>query len=221
MTVPREVRDLALRLGAVNDGALSRVTLTQSGAMKPGRWWMDFTARQTIDVRRPDFEWRASFGPFGCIGVTDALTDGEARLEVRMFHRIRLAGLQGGAPAAKGEIMRYLAELAWAPDAILGNPSLDWVVADRQTFRVAAGRNAARGEVEFKLDAEGRIASVTAADRPRLQGGVIDECPWRGRFFDYRQHHGRWLPFSGEVGWVVNGRNNLYWRGTLATWHAQ
>jgi uncharacterized protein DUF6544 len=75
-------------------------------------------------VRRAEFEWRASTGPFGCISVIDALKDGRADSEVRAFRRLRIAGVRGGAAAAKGEIMRHLAELAWAPDAILYNPSL-------------------------------------------------------------------------------------------------
>lgn len=218
--LPPEVRALALRLGAVRDPAPARVTLAQAGRMRDGPTdrFAPFSARQGIDLRQPAFTWRARTGPLGCVSVTDALQDGEARLEVRFLGLLRLAGLRGGEEAAKGELMRYLAELAWAPDAILSNPSLSWRVLDERTLRVAAGHGAARAEVELGLDGEGRIASARADDRPRHEGGRFVPRPWRGRFHDHRRHEGRWLPFAGEVGWQVDGRWFTVWQGRIERW---
>jgi hypothetical protein len=42
--------------------------------------------------------------------------------------------------------------------------------------------------------------------------------PWRGRFSDYRRHFGRWLPFAGEVGWEIDGKEIVYWQGKIADW---
>jgi hypothetical protein len=103
--------------------------------------------------------------------------------------------------------MRYLAELAWAPDAILGNPLLAWTVVGERMLRVSAGHGQARGEVELQIDESGRIAGVLAKARPRKEAPGFVERPWRGRFFDYRQRQGRWLPFAGEVGWSSKGRH--------------
>ena len=198
--------------------------LTQRGTMRdrPEDRDIRFSARQTIDLHRPAFEWRASAGPFGCISVLDALNNKEARLEVRAFHLLRIAGVKGGAALAKGNIMRYLAELAWAPDAILCNHSLVWTVIDARTLRVGARQPQiqaqAQGEVELQLDDDGRIAGIVAQDRPRKERAGFVERPWRGRFHDYRQHHGRWLPFAGEVGWVLDGEAFMAWRGTILNW---
>jgi len=218
--LPAEVRALALRLGATGDPALSGVTLTQSGTMRdgPADRFRRFSAVQRIELHRPDFSWRARAGPFGCISVVDAMRGGEARLEVRLLGLLRIAGLRGGEAPAKGEVMRYLAELAWAPDAILLNPALSWQVVDGRTLRVAAGHGAARGEVELGLDEEGRIASVLAADRPRREGDGFVGRPWRGRFRGYRRHEGRWLPFRGEVGWQLEGGWFTAWRGAIGDW---
>jgi hypothetical protein len=114
--------------------------------------------------------------------------------------------------------MRYLAELAWAPDAILGNPLLAWTVVGERMLRVSAGHGQARGEVELQIDESGRIAGVLAKDRPRKEASGFVERPWRGRFFDYRQRQGRWLPFAGEVGWVLEGQTFTAWEGTLLSW---
>jgi hypothetical protein len=76
---------------------------------------MRFTATEIMNVTRSEFEWRAWTRPLGCISVLDALKEGEATLEVRAFRHLRVGGVKGGAAAAKGEIMRYLAEIAWVP----------------------------------------------------------------------------------------------------------
>ena len=74
--------------------------------------------RAQAHLHHSEFEWRAFTGPLGLITVVDALKNGEADLEVRLLRHVRIASVKGGASSAKGEIMRYLAEIAWAPDAI-------------------------------------------------------------------------------------------------------
>ena len=221
VALPNEVRELAYRLGAAASPTASTVVLTQHGTMRnrPEDREVPFTARQVIHLHRPEFEWRASTGPFGCISVLDALKNDHARLQVRAFRLFPVATVKSSPAAIKGEIMRYLAELAWAPDAILGNRSLDWTVIDSRTLQVTAGPAQARGTVELHLDEIGRIAHITAQDRPRKEPAGFVERPWRGRFHDYRQHQGRWLPFAGEVGWVLGDQTVMVWRGTLQSWN--
>jgi len=219
VSLPAAVLDLARRLG-VEQGEGHRVALTQVGTMRnaPTGREMKFTATQSIDLHRPQFEWRARTGPLGLISVTDALKHDEGRLEVRAFGLVRIAHESGGAQLAKGEIMRYLAEIAWAPDAIVDNPHLTWVVVNEAKLSVAYGGGSAHAEVELTLDADGRIGSVFAPDRPRKEGTGFVERPWQGRFLDYRRHEGRWLPFGGEVGWTIGATEFVAWRGELTGW---
>jgi len=119
---------------------------------------------------------------------------------------------------AKGEMMRYLAELASAPDAILQNPYLVWRVLHQDRLSVSLDSGSARAEIEIGLDREGRIFSVFAPDRPRKEDARFVERPWSGRFSNYRRHAGRWLPFSGEVGWELGGEEFIAWRGELTSW---
>ena len=218
--LPAPVLDLARRLGVKTDTTARQVKLIQSGDMRLGKRMRrtQFQARQTIDTRKTGFAWRGSFGPFGVVSVTDAYSEGTGSLDVRLFGLISLAHMTGPA-FAKGEIMRYLAEIAWAPDAILLNRSLVWSVIDDRTLSVAAGSGAGYGCVRIDLDDEGRIGGIFAADRPFADGKIVEERPWSGRFFDYRCHEGRWLPFGAEVGWCVDGWIANYWRGTMTDWN--
>lgn len=218
MEFPSAVADLAHRLGG-RSGNGAAVRLSQVGTMRTGprKRWMRFIATQRIDVQHTGFDWRAHTGPFGLLSVHDALQDEKPTLEVEALG-LRLISAPPHASALKGEIMRYLAELAWAPDAIMQNTQLRWRVLAADILSVACKVQAVRAEVQLTLDAEGRIASVYAPDRPRQEGAAFVERPWHGRFSDYRRHEGRWLPFAGEVGWDVDGNSFVAWRGELTGW---
>lgn len=221
MTLPSAVRDLALRLGADPVRGPDRVVLTQTGAMTLGLTstrWLPFTARQTMSVATSAFAWRARFRPFGYLSVIDAFQNGHGRLDVTALGVIPLVRTPPGLALTRGELMRYLAELAFVPDAILHNPNLRWRVDDASTFSVGAGVGDEAVEVTLSLGPEGRIAGVYAANRPRSVKQTFLPTPWRGLFSDYRQKMGRWIPFAGQVGWIIDGVETVYWRGRLTDW---
>ena len=177
---------------------------------------MRFTATEMVDVTTPG--WRAKTGPLSCLTVVNRLSREGARSELRLFGLLPLSGSPPDRAAFhKGQIMRYLAEIPWSPDAILRNGSLEWSVL-RKGLRVSHSSVFGRVSVDTDLDADGRIGHVEAPDRPRLENGRFAERAWRGRFTDYRLHCHRWIPFRGEVGWVIDGCLNISWRAQLTEW---
>lgn len=134
---------------------------------------------------------------------------------------IPLVRTQPTSALARGELMRYLAELAFVPDAILHNHHLRWCVDGATTFSVSAGTGAEAVEVTLSLGPDGRIASIYAANRPMALKAPFLPTPWCGKFSDYRLKMGRWIPFAGQVGWVIDGVETPYWRGTLTDWSAR
>ncbi len=165
-----------------------------------------------------DFVWRARFPPFGLIGVCDALENGVGRLDVTALGFIPILRTPHTPALTRGELMRYLAELPWVPDAILNNPALRWREGSTNEIIVASGEGATAAEVTLGLDDAGRVATMFAPDRPRSDVEPTLPTPWRGRFADYRLHQGRWIPFAGEVGWVLDGKEEVYWTGTVNDW---
>jgi len=104
--------------------------LTQAGEMqlKLGRW-LRFTAEQEAATERVEFVWRARF-PIArmlALRVDDWYRAGEGALVVRLFG-LPLKRFEG-AEVARGEAMRYLAELPWVPHAL------------RRESRARVGRN--------------------------------------------------------------------------------
>ena len=150
--------------------------------------------------------------------VSDAFQDGNGRLTVKAFNCIPMVRATPSAALARGELMRYLAEIAMAPDAILGNAELRWRVDGSDTLAVSAGVGATSSEVLLSLDSDGRIAGAFAPDRPRSATEPFLPTPWRGKFTDYRLHRDMWIPFAGEVSWEIDGKEVVYWQGRIKEW---
>jgi hypothetical protein len=219
--LPAAVYDLAIRLGVKPGDARASVSLTQTGRMKRSldtQAWMAFTATQTISTHACEFDWRATAGPFGMITARDALEHGEGRLDIMALGFIPIARARHTPALVRGELMRYLAELPWAPAAILLNPTLRWREEGPNMLVVSAGADDTASEVILSLDSDGRIAGGFAPDRPRSATPPLLPTPWRGRFTDYRLHKDTWLPFAGEVSWEIKGAEVIYWQARIDTW---
>ena len=219
--LPAAVYDLAICLGVKPDGNIGGVKLTQTGRMKRSldtESWMAFTATQTISARACEFDWLAKFRPFGIVSARDALEHDGGRLDIMALGFIPIARAAHTPALMRGELMRYLAELPWAPDAILLNAALRWRVDGPGTFAVSAGAGATASEIMLSLGSDGRIAGAYAPDRRRSGTAPFLPTPWRGRFSDYRLHEARWIPFAGEVAWEIDGKHQVYWQGRLESW---
>jgi hypothetical protein len=224
MTLPASVRDLALRLGADPSPRIEGIKLEQTGEMKLGlhsKTWLPFRAQQSMSIKSCAFSWRAKFWPFGFLSVVDALEADRGQLNVTAFGLIPLVRTPPTAALTKGEMLRYLAELPFAPDAMLHNTSLTWRELGSNQFAVSQGQASARAEVIFTLDADGRVGDVMAQDRPRSATPPVLPTPWHGTFSDYRCYEGRWLPCAGQVAWVIDGQEVPYWRGIVTNWATQ
>lgn len=219
--LPQMVSDLALRLGADPGCAFDTVEFSQYGSMRvslKSRLWLPFTARQTMSVRSCAFAWKARFLPLGYMTVTDALEDGAGRLDVTALGIIPVAHSKPSAALARGELIRYLAELPLAPDAILHNGDLDWREIDAFTIAVTSGSGDTACEVVLGLGPDRRIISAFCANRATSTAPPFAPMPWRGVFSEYHQVNGRWIPSAAQVAWVIDGRDEGYWQGRIQDW---
>jgi hypothetical protein len=219
--LPAAVYDLAIRLGAKPDDNRGGVKLTQTGRMKRSldtESWMAFTATQRISTRACAFDWRAKLSPFGLISARDALEQGEGRLDIKALGFIPIARAERTPALVRGELMRYLAELAWAPDALVCNTALRWRADGPSTLTVSAGVGQTLSEITLSLDDDGRIVGAYAHDRPRSTTAPFLPTPWRGQFSDFRMRESRWIPFAGEVAWEIDGKRHTYFQARIERW---
>ncbi len=180
--------------------------------------WMPFKARQTLAIDHCDFDWRARSEPGGLIFARDALDGGMGRFKVLALGVFPIVNVKPSSELTRGQLMRYLAELAWAPDAILHNADLRWREDGPDRLVVGAGLAQGAAEVMLSLDSDGRIDRAFATDRGRMVAEAIVPTPWGGRFLDYRHHRGVWLPFGAEVSWSMPEGDVVYWKARIDFW---
>lgn len=218
--LPPMVAEFARRSGAEPGSGLRVATFSQDGELrlKKGGAFAPTVAWQIIALGRAGFLWdaRQSIGPVQHLRVVDALVGSEGVLDARLFGSVPVARMSG-RDLALGEAYRYLAELPWAPDAILGNPDLVWRMTGADTAEVRLATKAGTARVSFQFDRGGDIVGMTASDRPvRDPSGRVTTLDWQGRFGDYKDIGPRRLPEFGEVGYVYPDTGyEPYFRGRI------
>lgn len=185
--------------------------------------WRPFTSKQRVTMRRPGFVWdaRMSMLPGVAVHVHDAYVAGEGILRPAVMGLVALADIRGTSPepggVAAGEFMRWFAEAAWYPTALLPSQGVRWTAVDEHTARATANDGEVSATLEFRFDAaSGLIESVRAEARGRTLGDKVVLTPWEGRWSEYVERGGMMVPLKGEVAWLAPQRRRAYWRGTIA-----
>jgi hypothetical protein len=144
--------------------------------------------------------------------VVDGFADGVGQLRVSLFG-IPLQ-TQTGPETNVGEAMRYLAELAWAPQAIAANHKLRWRDVDERTVEVECDVSEGKASVRWEFDAGGDLVRATGV-RPFPVGKTFELTRWGGDFGQYQDFGGTRAPAFGEAWWELAEGRFLYWRGRI------
>jgi hypothetical protein len=179
--------------------------------------WRRFTSSQMTITRRPGFDWdgRIGMGPGVRAFVHDAYVAGEGLLHVALLGLVSLADIRGTSEAAQGELLRFLAEAAWYPTALLPSQGVRWEALDDTSARATLTDGATTVALEVRFDTTGLISSVRAAARSRTVQGVLVATPWHGRFWSYAVRDGMRIPLEGEAAWELPEGVWPYWRGRV------
>jgi hypothetical protein len=147
--------------------------------------------------------------------VHDAYVAGEGLLHAELLGLLTLADIRNTPEAAQGELMRFLAEAAWYPTALLPSQGVRWEAIDDMSARATLMDGATTVSLDFRFDAEGLLSGVRAAARHRTVNGKLVATPWQGRFWGYEVRGGMRIPLEGEVAWELSEGLWPYWRGRV------
>ena len=181
--------------------------------------WKPFTSRQRVVTRRPGFVWdgRVVMLPGLAVHVHDAYVAGTGILHPAILGLFTLIDLRGEGDVAQGELMRFFAEAAWYPTALLPSQGVRWEAVDDRSARATMVDGTLRLTLLFRFDDQGLIESARAEARGRTVGKAIVKTPWEGRWSDYQVHDGMRVPMAGEVAWLAPEGRKPYWRGTITS----
>jgi len=179
--------------------------------------WKPFTSRQRVVTQRPGFVWdgRVAMAPGLAVHVHDAYVDGEGILEPAILGLFTLVNLRDRGEVARGELMRFMAEAAWYPTALLPSQGMCREPIDDRSARATLSDGDVRLTMTFHFGNDGLIDTIRAEDRGRTVGDRVIPTPWEGRMFDYQRRQGLLVPIRGEVAWLTPEGRLPYWRGTI------
>jgi len=226
--LPEVVKRYLARAIPVGSEGVRTVRLRQQGEFRMGPGedsWRPFRAEEVFRVHPPAFMWNARIRamPFVSVRVMDAYLGGEGSMLARVGGVGTVVNQAGQAGLNAGALARYLAEAAWIPTRLGSLPGLRWTSVEEDeggtspTGR-AADATLTDGDTEvtvrFHFDADADVVAIDGV-RPREVDGAYVDTPWIGRFDEYREMGGFRIPTRGEVAWVVDGREEVYWRGRI------
>ncbi len=184
-------------------------------ALKPGAWAL-FTSVQHFRVGPPGFVWdaRIRMAPGPSVRVRDGYVGGEGSMMAAYAGLVPVVD-EGGTPEmAAASLLRYLAEAAWVPTALLPASGVAWEPVDDSTARATLTDGATQVSMDVSFGPRGEISRVRA-ERYRDVDGTAVLTPWEGRFGDYERHGGMQIPMMGEVGWILPEGRHDYFRGRI------
>ena len=199
---------------------ITAVTIDLAGTFNmsaTGEQWKPFTSRQRVTTRRPGFLWDAAIAmaPGLKVRVVDCYIAGLGLLHATLQGLLTMAEIRGEGEIARGEFMRWFAEVAWYPTALLPSQGVRWEEVDDHSANATVVDGPLTLTLLFRFNDAGLIGSFRAAAR----GGMVDKkmvmAPWEGIWSNYQTRDGMSVPFTGEVAWMRPEGRRTYFKGTV------
>jgi hypothetical protein len=198
----------------------SAVKLSQQGQFNMSETeakWSKFSATQLVITQRPGFDWdaRIQIAPGVNAFVHDTYLLGEGNLQASLFGLFTVAKMHGTPESNQGELLRFFAETAWYPTALLPSQGVRWEAIDDNSARATMTDGTTTVSLVFQFNNQGAIATIWAEARYRMDGDKLTAMPWSGRFGEYSVRNGMLIPLEGEVGWEHPEGTRLYFKGKI------
>ena len=188
-----------------------------------GEQWKPFTSQQRVVTSvanlRPGFLWDARVALFPGLPahVVDSYIAGQGQLVAKLLGLFTVADVHGGGEIARGEFMRYFAEAAWYPTALLPSQGVRWEAVDDTSANATIVDGPLTLTLLFRFNEAGLIASVHAESRGAGVGKDMVMLPWDCGLSNYRPLHGMLLPMAGEAAWLRPEGRKAYFVGAVKT----
>ena len=182
-----------------------------------GEQWKPFTSRQRVVTRRPGFLWDAKIEmlPGVHVRVVDSYIVGQGLLHAAVQGLFTMADVQGEGEIARGEFMRWCAEVAWYPTALLPSQGVRWTAVDEHSAHATFTEGPITLTLLFRFNEAGLIGSFRAEARGGMVGKQMVMAPWEGIWSNYQLRDGVQVPLTGEVAWMRPEGRRPYFVGTV------
>ena len=117
--------------------------------------------------------------------VVDSYIAGKGLLHAAILGLFTVADVSGGGEIARGEFMRFFAEAAWYPTALLPSQGVRWEAVDEHSANATIVDGSLTLTLLFRFNDAGLIGSVRAEARGAMVGKEMVMLPWEGSWSNY------------------------------------
>jgi hypothetical protein len=149
--------------------------------------------------------------------VVDSYIAGEGLLHAAVLGLFTVAEVHGGGEIARGEFMRWFAETAWYPTALLPSQGVRWEAVDDRSAKATIVDGLQALTLLFSFNDAGLIDSARAEARGAGVGKDMVMLPWEGSWSNYQSRDGMVVPITGEAAWLRPDGRRPYFHGTITS----
>lgn len=209
--LPNNVQRWLRQSNVVGTPSDNSILVTQRGEMrlKPDAQWMPFTSEQYFTIDPPSFVWKADIRAASLlsIGGRDKYVNGEGNMVVKPLYIYTLADAKG-AEINQGTLLRSLAEMAWFPQAAIGD-YLQWEEINDHQARVKMNYKGVSASGVFTFNNEGLVSGFEAQRYGDFDGKYRLET-WSVKVIGYLTLDGKKIGNKNEVTWKLKEGDFLW-----------
>lgn len=202
--LPVNVQSWVRRSNVIGRKTPNFIRVVQQGNMrtKPGSKWMPFEAVQYFSIDPPAFVWNAKIkaAPLFTIAGRDRFKDGKGNMLIKPLY-IFTAADNRGEEIDQGTLLRYMAEMAWFPQAAVSK-YLRWEFIDDHHARVTMSYGGTSASGVYRFNDDGTFAGFEALRYGDFEGTYRME-KWFVAATGYRSFNGILIGSENEVTWKL------------------
>lgn len=162
----------------------------------PNSKWTKISGQEYFTSIKPGFLWQGKTRLFRAL---DMFIDCKGKLEVYLFSLIKIITSEG-EETDKGELLRWLAETAIFPTALLSNDYISWEHINHTSAQLCLQYENFQLQCNVLFNEAGEIYQIET-DRFYLNDKTIHK--WIGNFSDYKRFANILIPTTLEVSWIL------------------
>jgi hypothetical protein len=214
-SLPPVVQKWMKRSNIIGKEIIQTVHLFQKGEMRsaPDSKWMPVAAEQYFTIQKPGFIWIADVkaAPFTHLFGRDKYENGRGNMIIKLFSLYPVVDVKG-KEIDQGSMLRYLAEIAWFPTAVLGN-FISWEQIDSSKAKATITNGEITASGIFSFDKYGDVTSFEALRYyDRKDGPTLEDWLILNDKDGYKEFEGIKVPAKSTVTWKLKSGDFTWFR---------
>lgn len=187
-----------------NTAYINNISMKHSGFFKTAldKDWMPIEGEQHYTTSIPGFVWK---GKTGLFGATDSFIAGKGNLSVWLLSAFKLMN-SSGRKIDHAELLRWLGEAILFPTVLFTHELITWSAIDDHTAKLQMHYNGMKLSYKVTFNENDEVKKMET--ERYYKDGKTEK--WIGRFRDYKNINGYYIPTTLEGGWVLDNAEYPY-----------